>query len=245
MSKYCHQCGAINDEFAAFCTNCGTGLEVGGNPSSASSANLSTTSYQETAQAKPPVVPTADAIPQAPRPTSRMNQPRLVGVASVAGLLIGSLLSLGLRELGLLNFALGEKVGETEVQQRTTSAYEAGVQSGRDAGFSEGQTTGYSQGEEDGLKKGYEQGYEEGKTSGGSEGYDTGYAAGVSEGETIGYDKGERAGYEAGKKEGYSVGFSDGCEEVFNQASYAGAVVAYSPATRSYGRSYVLKTDIC
>lgn len=245
MSKYCHQCGALNDDLAAFCTNCGTSLEMGVNTPNAAPPSRSTAPHQEMPQAEPSMISMATTDLHATSQTARTNQSLLVGIASVTCLLIGSVLSLGLREFGLLDFALGEKLGETEVEQLTGSAYDAGERSGRDAGFSEGETAGYSQGEEAGLEKGYAQGYEEGKTSGGSEGYDNGYAAGVSDGEDIGYDKGEQAGYEAGKKDGYSAGFSDGCEEVFAQASYAGAVVAYSPSTRTYGRSYVLKTDIC
>jgi flagellar biosynthesis/type III secretory pathway protein FliH len=221
---------------------------MGGSTSGATPSNLSTASYQVMPQVKPSLISMAATDLQAPSQSARTNQSLLVGVASAACLLIGSVLSLGLREFGLLNFALGERFGETEIQQRTASAYDAGEQSGRDAGFAEGQTAGYSQGEEAGREKGYAEGYEEGKTSGGSEGYDNGYAAGLSDGEDQGYDngyyKGEQAGYEAGKKDGYSVGFSDGCEEVFDQAS-AGAVVAYSPSTRTYGRTYVLKLDIC
>lgn len=244
MSRYCHQCGTLLDNLASFCTNCGTSLEAVASTSVAPSPMVSSALPKEMSQTGAYEIPAAISNLQAHNPTPRMSPSRLVAVAS-ACLLIGSVFSLGLRELGLLNFALGKKLRESEVEQRADSAYEAGMQNGRDLGFNDGKTEGYSQGEEAGLQKGYEQGYEEGKSAGGSAGYDNGYAAGLSEGQTIGYDEGEKAGYDAGKKDGYGTGFSDGCDAVFEQVGYAGAVVAYSPATRTYGRSYVLRDDVC
>lgn len=161
----------------------------------------------------------------------------LVPIVAVTSLLVGALLSLGARQIGVLDAVLGKTISEKDATALADKKFTEGETFGRQKGFAAGDEAGYLRG------------FEEGKTSGGSDGYSNGYNVGFTDGSKAGFTDGEEVGYEkglaAGTKNGYDQGFTDGCEKVFELANYAGAVIAYSPSNGRIGSRYVERYSVC
>lgn len=233
MNVFCHNCGVLNETNATFCTNCGTRVQ----------SDIAESSQREVATSPSPSLRVPDDVSVVQSPifqsafdSTEPHSPRksmVVPIVAVVSLVAGAIFSLGTRQLGLLDAVLGETISQSEAADLGEKKYLAGESVGRQAGFNEGERAGYVRGVEDG------------KNSGGTEGYNQGLIAGDAEG----FTRGEQAGYEkglaAGQKDGYNTGFTDGCENVFDLAGYAGAVIAYSPSTRTIGRSWVERYDVC
>jgi len=101
-------------------------------------------------------------------------------VISVGALVVGLAVGLTLREVGTLNFALGEKIAVEVATKQADSAYSTGYDNGKSEGMIAGEEDGY----ERGFEAGDTAGYERGDTAGYERGYDTGLDVGFIDAKT-------------------------------------------------------------
>ena len=81
---------------------------------------------------------------------------------AVGGLILGLMVGLTLRELGVLDFVLGQKVARDAAEEQARSSYDDGKEVGDEAGYSRGYEEGKSAGFSEGDTTGYERGYNTG-----------------------------------------------------------------------------------
>lgn len=101
-------------------------------------------------------------------------------VISVGALVVGLAVGLTLREVGTLNFALGEKIAVEVATKQADSAYSTGYDDGKSEGMIAGEEVGYKQG----FEAGDTTGYQRGDTAGYERGYDTGLDVGFIDAKT-------------------------------------------------------------
>jgi len=93
---------------------------------------------------------------------------------------MGLAVGLTLREVGTLNFALGEKIAVEVATKQADSAYSTGYDDGKSEGMIAGEEVGYKQG----FEAGDTAGYQRGDTAGYERGYDTGLDVGFIDAKT-------------------------------------------------------------
>ena len=95
-------------------------------------------------------------------------------------MILGITAGLTLREVGVLDFALGEKIAVTVANEQAQSGYDNGYKSCETAGTKTGDEQGYARG----LDEGYNQGLKDGDTTGYERGYLTGLDIGFIDAKT-------------------------------------------------------------
>ncbi len=158
MSLFCEQCGKQATTPSKFCTYCGYSLSLGNNfptelnlPSNAPAV----TAFKATAVSDHNLDPAVTSGASARR-TNRLVTSVLTAVGA---LVVGLAAGLALREMGVLNFALGEKVSVNVAAKQAESAYKIGYEEGETQGLKSGEEEGYNIGFEAGDASGYERGY--------------------------------------------------------------------------------------
>lgn len=173
MTVFCTECGKQASAASRYCVGCGSVLnQVPGHP---------------TGQHARPDLSAPAAVPNPPSQGQHLYQTSSTDIAmqqsrstprtlllSVGALFLGITAGLALREVGVLDFALGEKIAVTEANEQEQSAYDSGYKSGETAGTKTGDEQGYARG----LDEGYSQGLKDGDTTG----YDRGYLTGLDVG---------------------------------------------------------------
>lgn len=170
MERFCEECGAPNTTQARYCVTCGLelrSLDISTEIYLATETTGETSRTSDFAQGDAYQQPLASS-PAAPSRTR-------TALIAVGALLVGVVTTVALRELGTLDFALGEKVSVEDAKSQADASYQAG--------FSEGKTKGI----EEGDQQGYSRGFEEGKSAGFSEGDESGYSRGYDTGRDVGF----------------------------------------------------------
>lgn len=170
MERFCEECGAPNTTQARYCVTCGLelrSLDISTEIYVATETTGETSRTTDFAQGDAYQQPLASS-PAAPSRTR-------TALIAVGALLVGVVTTVALRELGTLDFALGEKVSVEDAKSQADTSYQAG--------FSEGKTKGI----EEGDQQGYSRGFEEGKSAGFSEGDESGYSRGYDTGRDVGF----------------------------------------------------------
>lgn len=162
MTIFCTECGKQAPTSSRFCVGCGSPLKLAPKnpPAQHVKFDLSTSSPI----ANPPSpgldfdsVSNPDVV--TPRSPPRPRAILLSIVAVIAGLVAG----LALREVGVLDSALGEKIAVDVATEQAQFAYESGITEGTkigdETGYKRGSDDGYSRGLKEGDTTGYERGY--------------------------------------------------------------------------------------
>jgi hypothetical protein len=170
MERFCEECGAPNTTQACFCVTCGhklRSLDISTEIHIATEATGETSRTTDFAQGDVYQQPLASS----PAASSRTR----TALIAVGALLVGVVITVTLRELGTLDFALGEKVSVEDAKSQADTSYQAG--------FSEGKIKGI----EEGDQQGYSRGFDEGKAAGFTEGDESGYSRGYETGRDVGF----------------------------------------------------------
>jgi len=162
MIIFCTECGKQASATSRYCVGCGSPLNLApGNPTPQhAELDLSASSPVSDPSGKGQHLGSMSNPDVAiPRSKSRSKVILLSIGAVIAGLAAG----LALREVGVLDFALGEKIAVDLATEQAQFAYESGItegtKSGDEAGYKRGSDDGYSRGLKEGDTTGYERGY--------------------------------------------------------------------------------------
>lgn len=179
MTIFCTECGKQAIATSRFCVGCGSPLHL---------ATGEATSQQIRPDLSAPSAPFEPfgsgqylAPISNPSVTRRPARSQLRTILlSVGALLTGVTIGLAGRELGVFDFALGEKIAVGTATEQARTAYESGYRSGETEGTKSGDEAGYARG----LDDGYDQGLQEGETTGYERGYLTGLDVGFIDAKT-------------------------------------------------------------
>lgn len=173
MERFCEECGTPNTADARFCVSCGHELRP---------LDISTERYvaTETTGEMTRLTDSAQddlheqSVASSPTAPSRTR----TALLAMSALLVGVVITIALRELGTLDFALGEKVSVEDAKSQADESYKTGYSEGEDQGkklgdqqgytrgFAEGKTAGFTEGDESGYLRGYDSGYDTGRDVG-------------------------------------------------------------------------------
>lgn len=168
MAIFCEQCGRQATTSSNFCVHCGSPISVENDvpiapnvrteAHAASAFHESASAFDESAVSGQHI----DLIMPSDMSARRTISLLTTGLIAVGVLVVGLAVSLAMREMGALDFALGEKIPIDVAIVRAESAYSTGYQDGETKGTKTGDEAGYNRGYELGNDEGYNRGYDNG-----------------------------------------------------------------------------------
>lgn len=160
---FCEQCGRANSQGSAFCEGCGAALEQ-----TAVATNPSPTAPTSVVPPPPtyvsPIVDLSDSTTERDTPEPKGNRRSLkLAALAFAGVMVGVALGVTARDLGALDFMLGERFDTAQVEARESESRALGQTDGYEKGFAKGITEGVKEGELDGYAEGFAEGRKDGE----------------------------------------------------------------------------------
>lgn len=174
MSIFCEQCGKQATTSSNFCIDCGTPFSLGNDAPTAPNARPD--AYEASAFDEAVISGKYVDLATLTDVSARRTIPFLTAALIAIGVLVvGLAAGLAMREMGSLDFVLGEKISLDVATVQAESAYSTGYQDGETQGTKTGDEAGYERGNEAGYNRGYELGNDEGYNRGYDSGVDVGF----------------------------------------------------------------------